>query len=61
MFSILVQYADGREIMVYAEEIAYDRNDGVLTLDGEAQYPLRKGDGAFVMNGDGQTVRRYRG
>lgn len=60
MFTVLFQYAGGRERMVDGDEISYDRDEGALTLNGET-FLLHKGDNVFVMNGDGQTVRRYRG
>jgi phage baseplate assembly protein gpV len=60
MFTVLLQRADGRERMIDGDEIEYDRSAQTLTINGEAHL-LYKGDNVFVMNGEGQTVRRYRG
>jgi hypothetical protein len=59
MFTVLIKYHDGHERLLATDgDIQFE--DGVLVIDGE-DISLESGDAAFVMNRDGNTVRRFRG
>lgn len=58
MFSVLIQFRDGDEVLDAAEDIQWYA--GVLTV-GDNEYQLVRGDVAYVMNEYGATVRKYGG
>lgn len=62
-FSVLVQYSDGSENLFYTKSIHSEpsaKGGRVLTLDDETSIDIYRGDNVFVMNAEGQTVRRYK-
>ncbi len=61
MFTVLFQYADRTEEVVPSDGAIKWKPatvGGFLTID-DAEYEIREGDVAYVMNVDGQTVRKY--
>ena len=62
-FSVLVQYSGGSESLFYTKSVrSSPNNDGgfVLLLDDKTTIDIYRGDNVFVMNAEGQTVRRYK-
>jgi len=58
MFSVLIQFHDGDEVLDSAEDIRWN----AVTLHvGDREYTLERGDCAYVMNEAGATVRKYGG
>jgi len=62
-FTVLVQYRNGVENLFYAKSVQSEADgpDGrILTLDDGTTISVYRGDNVFVMNAEGQTVRRYK-
>lgn len=62
MFSVLMQFSDGHEVLDASDDIRWNPyNGGGQLIVGDREYALNRGDVAYVMNEAGATVRKYGG
>ena len=62
MFSVLMQFHDGHEILDASDDLRWNPyNGGGQLIVGGNEYALNRGDCAYVMNEAGATVRKYGG
>lgn len=60
MFSALIQFQDGHEVLDSSENITWNPyNGGGLLTVGDREYTLNRGDVSYIMNEAGATVRKY--